>query len=386
MFSEPERKRRLENLRQAMELTGADVAVITSYHNALYYSGFWMVPFGHLHMAVVPRNGEPTLIVPTIEFDRPASLSWFKDVRAYSDSAPSLDGAVRLVGEILTDHGMTSGTIGVEEDDMTIALRKGLEKSLPGFAFVDVGEAAMRQRLVKSDEEIALIRQGAEISVVGAHAFVEAVREGATEIQIAGASAAAMEEETCRRFSGLESDATWAWCQSGPARTCLAHAPNTPRAIKKGDLLSLNCFPMIAGYYHSLERSLVYGTLSEPEKTPFEVTAEAHEAGIEAVKPGAKCSDIDRAIDPVFAAAGLLDKRTFGSGHSFGIMGQWYGREEGGELRPYNDTVLRENMVVSIEPMVAIPGVGGFRHCDMLLVTKAGNQVLTTFPRGLITV
>ena len=155
MFSEREKERRLENLRQAMERT--------------------------------------------------ASLCWFKDVRAFRDTASSLDGAVRLVGEILTDHGMTSGTIGVEDDHMTIALRKGLEKRLPGFDFVDVGEAAMRQRLVKSDEEIALIRQGAEISVVGAHAFVEAVRDGATEIQIAGASVAAMEEETCRRFPDLES-------------------------------------------------------------------------------------------------------------------------------------------------------------------------------------
>ena len=67
-------------------------------------------------------------------------------------------------------------------------------------------------------------------------------------------------------------------------------------------------------------------------------------------------------------------------------MGQWYGRDEIGEMRPYSDTVLRAGMVVSIEPMIAVPGIGGFRHADMLLVTDAGNEVLTTFPRGLISV
>ncbi|NIQ39177.1 MAG: M24 family metallopeptidase, partial [Proteobacteria bacterium] len=84
--------------------------------------------------------------------------------------------------------------------------------------------------------------------------------------------------------------------------------------------------------------------------------------------------------------AGLLDYRTFGTGHSFGVMGFWYGREEGGELRPYNDNLLQENMVVSIEPMIAVPGVGGFRHHDMLLVTKDGHELLTKFPRGVINI
>lgn len=385
-FSEQEMQRRLVGLRATMKRVGVDAVITTSFHNTLYYSNFWMVPFGRLHASVILQQGEPAIVAPTIEYDRPKNDSWFKDVRIYSDAANSLEGTVRLVVAILGDHGITRGRIGIEEDQLNIALLKRLQRALPDFGFVDMGEEMMCQRLVKSDEEIALIRQGAEICDIGARAFVVAVQEGKTEVQVARASVIAMEEEICRRFPEFECDATWAWCQSGVSRTTVAHAPNTPRRIKKGDLLSLNCFPMIVGYYHSLERSLVYGPISEPVKKPFEVTAEAHEVGIQAVRPGLKCSEIDRTINPVLEKAGLLRCRTFGYGHSFGIMGQWYGREEGGELRPYNDTLLKENMVVSMEPMISVPGVGGFRHCDMLLVTKNGNEVLTKFPRGVLTI
>lgn len=85
-----------------------------------------------------------------------------------------------------------------------------------------------------------------------------------------------------------------------------------------------------------------------------------------------------------FEKAGYLADRTFGTGHSFGIMSRWYGRDEIGEMRPYNDRKLEKNMIVSIEPMISVEGIGGFRHADMLLITEEGSELLTTFDNGLI--
>jgi creatinase len=315
-----------------MDEIGIDAAVTTSVHNTLYYSNFWMIPFGREQATVVPLGGEPAIVAPLIEYDRPKNMGWFKDVRIYPDTASSTDGTVRSVMEILSDNGIAQGKIGIEEDHMTLKLLTALQRALPRFEFVDIGDAMMRQRVVKSDEEVTLIRQGAEIAVIGGQAFVEAIDDGVTEVQVARAAVTAMEEEICRRFPDFECDATWCWCQSGVSRTYVAHAPNSPRRIRKGDLLSLNTFPMIVGYYHALERSLVYGPISEEIRIPFEVNVEAHMAGIEAVKPGVRCGDIDKAINPIYKEAGLLECRTFGTGHSFGVMGFWYGREEGGEL------------------------------------------------------
>ena len=295
-------------------------------------------------------------------------------------------GAIRYVSEVLADRGIERGRIGVEEDYIPHALYRGFASVLSRFDLVDVSHGIMRQQCVKSDEEVAHIRAGAEVATLGAEAFEAALSEGAREIDVARQAVTAMEDEIARRFPEVEQDGTFSWCQFGTEHTYVAHNPNTTRTLQPDELISLNVFPMIAGYYHLLERSIFVGDMPDEVRKPFEVCSEAHEAGIAAVRPGVRCNQIDDHVDPVFEKAGYLQDRTFGTGHSFGIMGQWYGRDEIGELRPYNDTVLEKNMVISIEPMISVPGIGGFRHADMLLVTDDGAEVLTTYRRGVIVI
>jgi len=117
------------------------------------------------------------------------------------------------------------------------------------------------------------------------------------------------------------------------------------------------------------------------------VVVEVHHAGIAALKPGVRLGGIDDAIiNPICEQHGLLENRTFGTGHSFGIMGYWYGRDELGEIRPYNDYVLQPNMVMSMEPMISVDGIGGFKHADMFLITENGNEPLTRFRNDVIVI
>ena len=386
-FSEVEMNRRLGKLRQAMETNQVDAVVVTSVHNTLYYSNFWMIPWGREQGIVVPRIGEPALIAPRIEYDRPAKMSFLDDVRIYWDVTSAIDGLVLLIQEVLRDHDITEGRLGVEEDSVSVALQNSLQSALPKFEFVDMGYSMMAEQMVKSQEEITLIRHGAEICDIGAQAFTDAVTEGITEVQLARESVTAMEEEICRRFPNYECDGTFCWAQSGPEHTKIAHALNTDRQIQKGDLLSLNVFPMILGYYHLLERSLVFGPISDEVRKFFEIQVEVHQAGIESLQPGVRLGDIDdTVINPIYKHYGLVKHRTFGTGHSFGIMGYWYGRDELGEIRPYNDYVLQPNMIMSMEPMIAVDGIGGFKHADMFLITENGNERLTMFPNDVIVI
>ena len=105
--------------------------------------------------------------------------------------------------------------------------------------------------------------------------------------------------------------------------------------------------------------------------------------------PGAKCSDIAKELNEMYAAENLLQYRSFGYGHSFGGLGHYYGREAGLELREDCDTVLEEGMVVSMEPMITVPnhlpGAGGYREHDILVITKEnnkGNTNITGFAYG----
>jgi len=112
----------------------------------------------------------------------------------------------------------------------------------------------------------------------------------------------------------------------------------------------------------------------------------AHEYGMSLLKAGARCSEVTEKINAFFAERDLLQYRTFGYGHSFGILSHYYGREAGLELREDIDTVLEPGMVISMEPMLTIPdgrpGAGGYREHDILIITETGNENITGYPYG----
>jgi creatinase len=384
-FSHSEMQNRLNCLTEVMEDADVEAIIATSFHNVLYYSDFWMTPFGRGHYAVMMKAGEGALIAPRIEFDRPANCSWFDDVRIYWDTKSPLEGSVRLIAEAMADRGITSGRIGVEYEYLTVGFHRSLQEALPNCEFVDITLPVMEAQIIKSEEEVALMRGGAQVAVVGAEAFMSAIAVGVTEVEVARVAVAAMEDEMRIRFPDLEvQEDTFSWCQSGVDRTYVAHAPNTWRPIERNQLLSLNVFPMIAGYYHLLERSVFFGEVPDTVRKPLEVQIAAHHAGIKMLRPGVRFNQIDDVINPILESSGYLSDRTFGSGHSFGIMSRWYGRDEIGEMRPYNNRELQPNMVVSMEPMISVESIGGFRHADMFLITADGSELLTTFDNGLL--
>ncbi|MGI9412904.1 MAG: M24 family metallopeptidase, partial [Hyphomicrobiales bacterium] len=160
----------------------------------------------------------------------------------------------------------------------------------------------------------------------------------------------------------------------------------TSRRIEAGDILSLNCFPMVGGYYVALERTLFAEHASDAHLRLWQINCEVHEAGMNLLVPGARCCDIAHALNEIYAGYGLLHRRTFGYGHSFGVLCHYYGREAGLELREDVETVLEPGMVVSMEPMIMVPegepGAGGYREHDILVITEDGNRNITGFPYG----
>ena len=130
---------------------------------------------------------------------------------------------------------------------------------------------------------------------------------------------------------------------------------------------------MISGYYTALERTLFYGAADARTRCETgNINVGSTNAACELIKPGAVCRDIAAELNEIYVGHGLLPNRTFGYGHSFGVLSHYYGREAGLELREDIDTVLEPGMVVSMEPMITIPegqpGAGGYREHDILVV------------------
>ena len=228
-------------------------------------------------------------------------------------------------------------------------------------------------------------REGARVADLGGAAIRDAIREGVREIDVTMAGRDAMEAEIARAFPDAEYRDTWVWFQSG-LNTDGAHNPVTARRLQHGDILSLNTFPMISGYYTALERTLFLGAVDPASLKIWEANVATHELGLSLLKPGVSCAQVTAELNAFLAERDLLQYRTFGYGHSFGVLSHYYGREAGLELREDIDTVLEPGMVVSMEPMLTLPegtpGAGGYREHDILLITGDGNENLTGFPYG----
>jgi creatinase len=376
-FSQSEYANRLAGLRQIMAEAGVEAAVLTSMHNIAYYSGFLYCSFGRPYACVVTQTRCVT-VSANIDGGQPWRRSVGENV-IYTDW--TRDNYWRTVREIA---GAVK-SVGIEGDHLTLAQSAKLAAFLGTPHTVDIAPATMAQRIDKSAEEITLIREGARVADLGGHAIRDAIREGASEIEIAQAGRDAMETEIARAFPDSELRDSWVWFQSG-LNTDGAHNPVTTRRLVRGDILSLNTFPMISAYYTALERTLFLGEPDAASLRIWEANVGAHELGLNLIRPGARCSEICERINGFFAERDLLQYRSFGYGHSFGVLSHYYGREAGLELREDIDTVLEPGMVVSMEPMLTLPqglpGAGGYREHDILVVTGDGAENITGFPYG----
>ena len=376
-FSAAEMQRRVDGLRAYMDGEGIDAALFTSIHNVNYFADYVYCSFGRLYGLVVTAH-EHTTISANIDYGQPWRQS-FADNITYTDWRK--DSFLEAVAKLVPARAR----VGIEFDHVTLQLRSKLEAALPGAQFVDLGEASMRMRMRKSAEEQQVIRDGAAVADVGGAACVAAIAEGVPEYEVAQAATTAMVREIARRYPHTELMDTWTWFQSG-INTDGAHNPVTSRCLEKGDILSLNCFAMISGYYQALERTLFLAHASERNLALWEVLCAVHRRGLELIRPGARCMDIAAELNELFAAHGMLQYRTFGYGHSFGTLCHYYGREAGLELREDVDTVIEPGMVVSMEPMITVPdgepGAGGYREHDILIVHQDQVENVTGFPFG----
>ena len=376
-FSNGEYENRLSALRKVMAEHDVEVVIFTSMHNIAYYSGFLYCAFGRPYACVVTQDRSVT-VSANIDLGQPWRRSYDENV-IYTDWRR--DNYVRALQSIVGN----AKKIGVEFDHLNLEMHSKFRAAFEGASIVDIAPATMKLRMVKSAEEIVLIKEGARIADHGGEAIRAAIKEGAREVDVAMAGRDAMELEIARSHPDSEIRDSWVWFQSG-INTDGAHNPVTTRKLEQGDILSLNTFPMISAYYTALERTLFLG---EPDKRSLDVwqaNVEAHELGLSLIKPGSKCSDIVAEINDLFASHDLLQYRTFGYGHSFGVLSHYYGREAGLELREDIDTVLEPGMVVSIEPMLTIPegnaGAGGYREHDILVVGEDCAENITKFPYG----
>jgi len=381
LFTTEEYDRRLKNLRKMMADEGLSTVVFTSIHNIAYFSNYVYLSMGRPYALVVTMD-KSTSVSALVDGGQPWRRTYGENI-VYTDWQK--DNYIHAVKEVSSS---SPGSVGVEQDHINVLTHKKFEAAL-GRNLVDIGTVCGNMRMLKSPEEIWITRIGAEAADIGGAACRDAMAVGVEEWEVGRAVCNAMTEYMAKTLDDrAEMMDTWAWVQSGSINSDGCHNPYTRRKMQKGDIVMLNAFPeCMQGYYNALERVFFLGECDDASRRYWQANCDVHKRGLELIKPGVKCSEIAEELNTMLVDMDLLEYRTFGYGHSFGIISHYYGREPGLELREDVHTVLEPGMILSMEPMLLIPagkpGAGGYREHDCLVIHDDSSvENMTKYPFG----
>jgi Xaa-Pro aminopeptidase len=374
--------RRRERLRPAVAALGADAALITSPANVRYLSGLASSNAALLVPAASPATS------PGAGTDASATTSLGATILAtdsrYAGTAredcPDLEILVeRFIEPALARVAATLGMrrLAFEAHEMTVERYEAFAAAVPGIELVPLGRAVEEIRMAKDEQEIALIARACEITSRAFEEIVPLIRPGVTERELAVALERAMIDLGA---DGLAFDTIVA---SGPNGAIPHHVPSG-RPFEAGDMVTVDCGARYQGYHADMTRTVVLGAPAAWQRDIYALVAEAQAAGIEAAVPGADVQVVDAAARNLIEGAGHGSHFQHGLGHGVGlevheapIMG--YGRTG----------TLGDRVPITVEPGIYLPGQGGVRIEDTLVVragtgTAAPQELLTTTTRELL--
>ncbi|MCP5072707.1 MAG: aminopeptidase P family protein [Rhodobacteraceae bacterium] len=375
-FTQNEIERRQNLIRSNLNEDQAFIAF--SFTGAYYLSGAPIVHWGRPAICVVPKSDPAFYVVSAMETPRLASLGHIKDTADYQDyQGPSLDCALDQLVTRLNSMGIKSAM--VDGSMAPFSTVQKLNDRCPDMEITDASSVLNSARLILSDEEIAYVRAAVDVSDVGVGTFLEGARIGVAESTLAARSSQAMADFAAQHYPEIETHIR-CYSQQG-LRTLEPHSGTGGQPLEEGQLLQIVIEASAWHYLSAVERTIALGELPAKHNAYFTTLVEAHEAAIEQVKPGAKCSAPHNAADEIFVRDGF-GASPVGTGLQRGVVSEWEGRIPEGDLRPYNDETLKSGMAITVEPFTYVEGVGATRHCDMVLVTDNGRERLSKSPAG----
>lgn len=351
-------QRRRDRVRRALRKAGAEGLLVTDFANVTYLTGFT----GDDSYLLVLRQGEVIVSDP-------------RYTTQLEEECPGLDMLIRPPGVTMlkaTKRAIRASKVGrlaIEGDSMTVGLLDKLAEGLRKVEFVKTSGLVEHFRQVKDKEELACIRKAVWQAERAYAAMRATLRPDKTERQVAN------ELEQHLRSFGAKCSGFPPIIAAGP-RAALPHAHPEEIEIGRYDLLLVDWGADERLYKSDLTRVVVTGRISPKLRRVYEVVFKAQAKAIAAIRPGANGKDVDAVARKVIADAGFRRRFGHGLGHGLGLQ-----VHEAPRLAAKIDVVLKPGMVVTVEPGIYIPGWGGVRIEDDVLVTRTGHEVLTSVPK-----
>jgi Xaa-Pro aminopeptidase len=385
-ISSEELSRRTQAVRTEATERGFNALVLFSPTHVFYLTGLGFIATERpMALTVTPK--ETVLFVPALETEHATQEATVTRVVVYPEYPSDMHPMLRLK-DLLTELRLATSRLGVDSDGYPgIWGYRGpkLSEVLSGATITVAKDLVEDLIKVKSAEELELIRESARWGNL-AHALLqEYTRPGDTETEI---SLQASMDATLMMIRALgPSYRALSWHGSGAhagfrgqigKQSAIPHAITTNVKIQRGDVLVTGASASVGGYNSELERTMVVGEPTEDQARYFELMLGAQQTAIDAIRPGVRCSDVDRAVRQFFERNDLMAYWRHHVGHALGI-----GPHEAPFFDIGDDTVLQPGMVFSVEPGIYVPEFAGFRHSDTVVVTEKGMELMTYYPRDL---
>jgi Xaa-Pro dipeptidase len=364
---------------------GLSGAVLFDNAYVLYYTGFAFIPTERPAALVVNADGERGLFIPRLEREHAKANATVQHVSDYPEY-PSERHPMEALRELLERMAVRDG-IGADQDGYPwiLGYRGPTLTDLTGSSPEKITAFVEDQMAIKSAAEIALIRESAKWGNL-AHVLLQRYTEpGRTETEV---SQRATNEATLamldaigpiyRAQNGFFDEAGAGYRGQIGRNAAIPHALANNITFQKGDVLVTGASAPVWGYLSELERTMVIGDPSDEQRRLFEHMVALQDIAFEAIRPGARCSDVDRAVRAYYDEHDLWDYWKHHVGHAIGLR-----YHEGPFLDIGDSTEIRPGMVFTVEPGLYSAEVGGFRHSDTVAVTDDGIDFLTYYPRDL---
>jgi Xaa-Pro dipeptidase len=376
---------RTAEFQRRLKDAGTDIALITDESSIAYLAGFWgylSVEFGRPTFLVIRPDEAPVVITPSMESEMVSAMTWVEDVMTWEDSGPQ-----RWENVLTQAIGGDLKTIGIEAAALPAIVRNWFQDQMPGTGLTDISGLLGAMRMVKSPEEINVMRQAGEIAGAMMAAAEGALAEGAPEYE----AALAVINAGTRKAAGFLTARGWESfispmihnlqvMQSG-RDTSMVHRRASVKLLEKGDPVYF-CFCNMAQfkqYKLGFDRMFFIQEISDEAAAVQQAAIDAQQAAIAAIRPGVTAQSIAEAADEVYAERGYTTG--YRTGRSIGMS-----YLETPELKAGDTTILQPGMTFAVDGGISVDGKLGGRIGDSIVVTETGCDYLTSYPREILTV
>ena len=349
---------KLSKLRKSLAEHQIDALLITSSYNRRYITDFT----GTAGVAIVSQN--QAVFITDFRYTEQAAkqISGFEIIQ-------HTQPLIEEVGVQLDKMGVKK--VGFEKDDMTYAMFESYQKAV-NSELVPVSGLVEKIRLIKTPQEIKIIKAAADIADAAFEHIISYIAPGKTELEVSN------ELEFFMRRQGATSSSFDIIVASG-LRSALPHGVASDKIIEKGDFVTLDFGALYNGYISDITRTVAVGEPSEQLKEIYQIVLDSQLLALEKVKPGMTGIEADAVARDYIKSKGFGDAFGHSLGHGIGLE-----VHEGPGLSFRSETILEEGMVVTIEPGIYVPGIGGVRIEDDTVITKIGNEKLTHSTKELL--